>query len=163
MALDILQHIFLISVTLCPLCFSLVFQVSFYEECFSSFTPATSPNASIKDQILRLANDQETVDWMKQIWRKIHEYPELAYEEVKTSELIRHELDLLGVPYRWPVAKTGVVASIGSGSPPFVALRADMDALPIQVSFLYFFIIQLFHFFFKMKTGNLNFLMQGFY
>ncbi|XWS63618.1 hypothetical protein CRYUN_Cryun06bG0115800 [Craigia yunnanensis] len=132
MALDILQHIFLISLTLSPLSFSLVFQVSCHEECFSSFIPATCPNVSIKDQILVLANDQETVDWMKHIWREIHEYPELAYEEVKTSELIRHELDLLGVPYRWPVARTGVVATIGSGSPPFVALRADMDALPIQ-------------------------------
>ncbi|XVE75109.1 hypothetical protein DITRI_Ditri12bG0070600 [Diplodiscus trichospermus] len=132
MALYVLQHIFLISITLSPLCFSLVFQVSCQEDCFSSFTPTPCPNVSVREQILRLANDQETLDWMKQIRRKIHEYPELAYEEVKTSELIRHELDLLGVPYRWPVARTGVVATIGSGSLPFVALRADMDALPIQ-------------------------------
>ncbi|KAG4152707.1 hypothetical protein ERO13_D04G138400v2 [Gossypium hirsutum] len=125
----ILQHIFLICVTLSPLCFSC------NEDCFTSFTPTTatpSPNVSIKDQIISLANDQETVDWMKRIRRKIHQYPELAYEEVDTSQLIRHELDLLGVPYHWPVATTGVVAKIGSGSPPFAALRADMDALPIQ-------------------------------
>ncbi|MBA0731169.1 hypothetical protein Golax_023401 [Gossypium laxum] len=125
----ILQHFFLICVTLSPLCFSC------NEDCFTSFTPTTatpSPNVSIKDQIISLANDQETVDWMKRIRRKIHQYPELAYEEVDTSQLIRHELDLLGVPYHWPVATTGVVAKIGSGSPPFAALRADMDALPIQ-------------------------------
>ncbi|XP_007044501.2 PREDICTED: IAA-amino acid hydrolase ILR1-like 1 isoform X2 [Theobroma cacao] len=134
MALDILQHIFLIAIILSPFFFSLVFQVSCHEEhCFnSSSSPTACPNVSVKDQILRLAYDEETVDWMKQIRRKIHEHPELAFEEVKTSELIRHELDHLGVAYRWPVARTGVVAIVGSGSPPFVALRADMDALPIQ-------------------------------
>ncbi|CAI8608404.1 unnamed protein product [Vicia faba] len=82
--------------------------------------------------ILEIANNPSTVKWIKNIRREIHEYPELAYEEFKTSSLIRRELDNLGVGYEWPVAKTGVVAKIGSGFPPFVALRADMDALPIQ-------------------------------
>ncbi|KAH9303171.1 hypothetical protein KI387_014754, partial [Taxus chinensis] len=83
-------------------------------------------------KILQMARKPQTLDWLKHIRRKIHENPELAYHEFETSALIRSELDELGVKYRWPLAVTGLVASIGSGGPPFVALRADMDALPIQ-------------------------------
>lgn len=91
-------------------------------------------NSSSKEHITGLANDPITVNWMKRIRREIHENPELAYEEFATSALIRRELEQLGIGYRWPIAGTGVVATIGSGSQPFVALRSDMDALPIQVS-----------------------------
>jgi len=70
---------------------------------------------------------------MVDIRRKIHENPELGYEEFETSKLIRTKLDELGVPYKHPVAVTGVIGYIGTGLPPFVALRADMDALLMQV------------------------------
>ncbi|XWS17365.1 hypothetical protein CRYUN_Cryun33cG0061100 [Craigia yunnanensis] len=72
------------------------------------------------------------MDWMVGIRRKIHENPELGYEEFETSKLIREELDLMGIPYKFPVAVTGVVGYIGTGKPPFVALRADMDALAME-------------------------------
>ena len=71
-------------------------------------------------------------DWIIKIRRELHEHPELMYEEFKTSELIRRELDKLNITYKHPVAETGVLASIGNGNGPCVALRADMDALPIH-------------------------------
>ncbi|XP_027358683.1 IAA-amino acid hydrolase ILR1-like 6 [Abrus precatorius] len=84
------------------------------------------------EAVLSVARFPETVEWLKRIRRKIHENPELAFEETETSRLIREELDLMEVSYRYPLAKTGIRAWIGTGAPPFVAIRADMDALPIQ-------------------------------
>ena len=70
--------------------------------------------------------------WIIDLRRRIHQNPELMYEEVETSKLIQSTLTDIGIDFKAGMAETGVLASIGSGNGPCVALRADMDALPIQ-------------------------------
>lgn len=66
-------------------------------------------------------------------WRRdIHEHPELSNRETRTSALVAAHLKSLGFEVRENVAKTGVVAVLRGGRPgPVVALRADMDGLPV--------------------------------
>jgi len=78
-----------------------------------------------------LADARSQSDWIVGIRRQLHRHPELMYEEVKTSQLVRDTLDELGISYVSGIAETGVMATLGTGESPCVALRADMDALPI--------------------------------
>lgn len=71
-------------------------------------------------------------DWIIDLRRTIHRNPELMYEEVETSRLVQSTLGELGIPFEAGIAETGVLATLGNGAGPCVALRADMDALPIQ-------------------------------
>lgn len=66
-------------------------------------------------------------------WRRyFHEHPELSNREVKTGARIAEQLKALGLEVQYPVAKTGVVALLKGSKPgPVIALRADIDALPI--------------------------------
>jgi amidohydrolase len=65
--------------------------------------------------------------------RTIHRCPELAFEEHETARLVAETLQPLGLTVQTGVARTGVVATLRGERPgPTVALRADMDALPIQ-------------------------------
>ncbi|NOZ50394.1 MAG: amidohydrolase [Chloroflexi bacterium] len=64
--------------------------------------------------------------------RRIHRWPELAFDEHKTAALVSQTLRDLGIAYETGVARTGVIAWLGQSHGPTIALRADMDALPIQ-------------------------------
>jgi amidohydrolase len=71
-------------------------------------------------------------DWLVELRRWFHQYPEPAYREEKTAAKICRELTSLGVPFQSGVGKTGVVAYLSAErSGPVVAFRADMDALPL--------------------------------
>ncbi|MEE9600085.1 MAG: M20 family metallopeptidase, partial [Thermoplasmata archaeon] len=78
---------------------------------------------------LAMQHKDAIVDWR----RSLHRIPELAYDEVKTSGLIADVLEELGLKVSEGVGGTGVVA-VMKGSKPgkVVALRADMDALPLE-------------------------------
>ncbi|MBF2098966.1 MAG: amidohydrolase [Gloeomargaritaceae cyanobacterium C42_A2020_066] len=71
----------------------------------------------------------ELVTWRRQF----HQHPELGFREVNTAAVVTEQLRAWGYEPQTGIAQTGVVATLSSGRPgPVLALRADMDALPIQ-------------------------------
>ncbi len=71
---------------------------------------------------------EKTIAWR----RDIHQHPELGNREFRTAKLIAEHLRSLGMEVKEGVAKTGVVGILKGGKPgPVIALRADMDALPV--------------------------------
>jgi IAA-amino acid hydrolase len=64
-------------------------------------------------------------------WRRhVHQHPELSFQEFETARFVAQTLRDMGIDVQTGVAKTGVVGRLGGGS-PVIALRADMDALPV--------------------------------
>ncbi|XP_010246176.1 PREDICTED: IAA-amino acid hydrolase ILR1-like 3 [Nelumbo nucifera] len=112
------------------LCYLLVLALLFHQWALGS--ESRSEIGLLTQELLESAREPQFFDWLRRVRRAIHQNPELSFQEYETSELIRSELDSLGIGYSWPVAKTGVIGSVGSGRQPWFSLRADMDALPIQ-------------------------------
>ena len=92
---------------------------------------ASAQNTALKATLAQKAASLESkvITWR----RDFHQNPELGNREFKTSEKIAAHLRSLGIEVQTGVAKTGVVGILKGGKPgPVVALRADMDALPVK-------------------------------
>ena len=95
-----------------------------------TFTTAAQVNPALQAKLDQQANAMESqvIQWR----RDFHQNPELSNREFKTGAKIAEYLKSLGLEVQYPVAKTGVVALLKGGKPgPVVALRADIDALPV--------------------------------
>ena len=91
--------------------------------------PAVAAPSAAKVEAAAKAVQPKVIAWR----RDIHENPELGNQEVRTAALIAKELRALGIEVRENVGKTGVVGVLKGGKPgKVVALRADMDALPVE-------------------------------
>lgn len=76
---------------------------------------------------------EDAVKELVAVRRDLHQHPETAFEELRTSGIVAERLKALGLDVRTGVAKTGVLATVRGARPGrTVLLRADMDALPIQ-------------------------------
>jgi amidohydrolase len=90
--------------------------------------PATAADLGARLDDLADALEPKVIAWR----RDIHQHPELGNREVRTGALVAEHLKRLGYEVRTGVARTGVLAVLRGGRPgPVVALRADMDALPV--------------------------------
>ena len=98
--------------------------------------PAAGAQRGVNVAVLRDEIARRTTTVMPKVvaWRRdIHEHPELSGDEVRTSALVAAHLQSLGMEVKTGVGGHGVVGVLRGGRPgPVVALRADMDALPVE-------------------------------
>lgn len=91
--------------------------------------PALAAPSAAKVEAAAKAVQPKVIAWR----RDLHQNPELGNQEVRTAALVAKELKALGFEVREGVGKTGVVGILKGGKPgKVVALRADMDALPVE-------------------------------
>lgn len=94
-------------------------------ESATRLAPKVAAQIRPKIQVLH----PQLVTWRRQL----HQNPELGFREEQTAALITHCLESWGIDYQTGIAKTGIVATIAGTRPgPVLAIRADMDGLPIQ-------------------------------
>ena len=93
--------------------------------------PAATPAGGDLDA--RIDREAERVaPQLIELRHRVHQNPELSNRETQTAELVAAHLRSLGLEARTGIAKTGVVALLKGGKPgPLIAVRADMDALPV--------------------------------
>ena len=104
--------------------------IVFFVTAFSAVSWAQSSGGSLQKEIERFAKEVEpkVIEWR----RDIHQNPELGNREFRTSKLVAEHLRSLGMEVKTNIAHTGVVGILrGQKDTPVVALRADMDALPV--------------------------------
>jgi amidohydrolase len=105
-----------------------------WSHLFALIGIAAAP-AAATEEALHAALDQSVQDVEERVvaWRRdIHQHPELSNREFRTGALVAEHLEALGLEVRTGVAHTGVVGVLRGGRPgKVVALRADMDALPV--------------------------------
>jgi amidohydrolase len=89
--------------------------------------PFSIDSSRIRTEVQALQS--QLVEWR----RYLHQYPELGFQEHLTADFVSQKLRAWGVDHQTAVAETGIVATIPGHRPgPVLAIRADMDALPIQ-------------------------------
>src|SRR4051794_8901199 len=79
-----------------------------------------------------LAGLESARPWQEQLYRDVHEHPELSHQEVRTAGLVAGRLRDAGFEVHEDVGGTGVVGVLRNGDGATVLLRADMDALPVR-------------------------------
>lgn len=98
---------------------------------FSAHTTAQTTPSSLEEKIRKdsSAIESQLIDWR----RDIHQHPELGEQETRTARLVAEHLKNLGMEVQTEVGRTGVVGILKGAKPGrTVALRADMDALPVK-------------------------------
>jgi len=93
-----------------------------------SFAAASNEQLNVNLQKANHSVSEKVITWR----RHLHQYPELSNREFETAKYITKHLEALGLEVQTGVAHTGVVAKLKGGKKgPLIALRADMDALPV--------------------------------
>lgn len=96
--------------------------------CLLSLSDLLAQTSQARIDQLAKSVESKVIEWR----RHFHQYPELSNREVKTAAKIAEHLRALGLEVQTGVAHTGVVGLLKGGKPgPVIALRADMDALPV--------------------------------